>query len=84
VISADNTHKSGGGMLLNCSRSQVYGIQEEMSSTYTTRVSTRGMVIHMLRGREACTNGAVVHKMNAWSRGHKDAHQRTLMCMQMV
>ena len=55
-----------------------------MSSTYTTRTSTRGVVIHMLRGREACIDGVVVYKVNVWLRGHKGAHQRTLMCVQVV
>ena len=62
---ADNTHKPGGGILLDCLRSQVYGIQEEMSSTYTAKICTRGVVIHMLRGREMCTDSAVIHKANA-------------------
>ena len=51
-------------MLLNCSRSWVCRIQEEMSSTYTAKMCIRGMVIHMLRGREMCTDGAVIHKVN--------------------
>ena len=55
-----------------------------MSSTYTTKTSTRGMVIHMLEGRETCTVGAVIHKTNARLRGHRGAHQRTLMCAQVV
>ena len=55
-----------------------------MSSTYTTRVSKRGMMIHMLRDRKVCTSGAVVHKVNMWLRGHKGAHQRALMCVQAV
>ena len=45
-----------------------------MSSTYTTKISTKGVVIHMLKGREACNDSAVVHKVNMWSRGHKGAH----------
>ena len=49
VIFADNTHEPGGGMLLDCSRSRVWRIQEEMSSTYTTRTHTRGVVLHMFR-----------------------------------
>ena len=64
VTFADNTHKPGGGILLDCSRSRVCGIQEEMSSTYTAKTCTRGMVIHMLRGRETCTDSAVIHKAN--------------------
>ena len=64
VIFADNTHKLGGGILLDCSRSQVCRIQKEMSSTYTTKTHIRGMVIHMLRGRKMCTDGAMIHKAN--------------------
>ena len=55
-------------MLLNCSRSQVWGIQEGMSSTYTTRTRTRGVVLHMLGGLVTCTKGAMIHKvaMRRW------------------
>ena len=35
-----------------------------MSSTYIAKMCTRGMVTHMLRGREMCTDGAVIHKVN--------------------
>ena len=50
-----------------------------MSSTYTTRAHIRGMVLHMLRGPRACTNGAMIHKVAAregrHKRGEKGAHQ---------
>ena len=50
-----------------------------MSSTYTTRTCIRGMVLHMLRGPRACTNGAMIHKVAArkgrHKRGEKGAHQ---------
>ena len=62
VISTDNTHKPGGGMLLDCSRSHVWRIQEGMSSTYTTKQCTRGVVVHMLKVPIACTKGAMIHK----------------------
>ena len=32
------------------------------SSTYTKRTRIRGMVVHMLGGRETCTEGAMIHK----------------------
>ena len=36
--------------------------RRRVSSTYTTRKRTRGMVLHMLRGWVACINGAMIHK----------------------
>ena len=54
-----------------------------MSSTYTTKQRTRGVVIHMLAGPIACTKGAMIHKaaMRRW--GCKGdivgAHQQVLM-----
>ena len=36
--------------------------RRRVSSTYTTRKCTRGMVLHMLRGQVACTNSAMIHK----------------------
>ena len=59
-------------MIVQVVKSAEY--RRELSSTYTTRASTRGVVVHMLRGRKACTYNAVVHKVNVWSRGHKGAH----------
>ena len=53
------------------------------SSTYTTRARTRGVVLHMLGGREACTEGAMIHKAAVRRCGHeggtKGAHQQVLM-----
>ena len=37
--------------------------RRRVSSTYTTRTCTRGMVLHMLGGQEACTEGAMIHKV---------------------
>jgi hypothetical protein len=34
-----------------------------MSSTYTTRTHTRGMVLYMLEGLVVCTKGAMIHKV---------------------
>ena len=54
-----------------------------MSSTYTMRARTRGVVLHMLGGREACTKGAMIHKAAVRKYGHKQctegAHQQVLM-----
>ena len=54
-----------------------------MSSTYTTRAHIRGMVLHMLRGPRACTNGAMIHKaamrMDGRGRGTNGAYQQVLM-----
>ena len=59
--------------------------RRRMSSTYTTRTRIRGVVLHMLRGPIACTNGATVHKVtvrrNRHRRGTKGAHQQVLMHM---
>ena len=63
VTFVDNTHEPEGGILLNCSKSCVCEIQKEVSSTYTARAHTRGMVIHMLIGRETCTDSAVIHRV---------------------
>ena len=53
------------------------------SSTYTKRTCIRGMVIHMLGGQEACTEGAMIHKAAMRRCGHKGgtegAHQQILM-----
>ena len=54
-----------------------------MSSTYTTRARTRGVVLHMLKGWEACTKGAMIHKVAVRRYGPeqctKGAHQQVLM-----
>ena len=57
--------------------------RRRVSSTYTTRMRTRGMVLHMLGGSVACTNGAMIHKAamrrDRYRRGMKGAHQQVLM-----
>ena len=57
--------------------------RRRMSSTYTTRVHTRGVVLHMLGGLVACTRGAVIHKVAMRRCGHEGgtegAHQQVLM-----
>ena len=46
-----------------------------VSSTYTTRACIRGVVLHMLGGQEACTDGAMIHKAAARRYGHKGGTQ---------
>ena len=57
--------------------------RRRVSSTYTKRTRTRGVVLHMLGGREACTEGAMIHKAVVRRYGHKrgtkGAHQQVLM-----
>ena len=57
--------------------------RRRVSSTYTTRTHIRGMVLHMLGGQEACTEGAMIHKAAVRRYGHrrdtKGAHQQVLM-----
>ena len=57
--------------------------RRRVSSTYTTRKRTRGMVLQMLEGRVACTNGAMIHKaamrMDGRGRGTNGAYQQVLM-----
>ena len=45
--------------------------RRRVSSTYTTRTRTRGMVLHMLGGQVACTEGAMIHKVAMRRCGHK-------------
>ena len=42
-----------------------------MSSTYTTKTRIRGMMIHMLEGPVACTQGAMIHKVAMRRYRHK-------------
>ena len=59
--------------------------RRRVSSTYTTRARTRGVVLHMLGGLVVCTNSAVIHKVamrrGGHRRGTKGAHQQVLMHM---
>ena len=45
--------------------------RSRVSSTYTKRTRIRGMVLHMLRGQEVCTEGAMIHKAAVRKYGHK-------------
>ena len=57
--------------------------RRRVSSTYTTRAHTRGVVLHMLEGLVTCANGAVIHKAtmrrDRHRRGTKGAHLQALM-----
>ena len=57
--------------------------RREVSSTYTTRACTRGVVLHMLGGQEVCTESATIHKAAVRRCGHrrgtKGAHQQAQM-----
>ena len=57
--------------------------RRRVSSTYTTRRCTRGVVLHMLGGSVACTNGAMIYKAamrrGGHRRGTKGAHQQVLV-----
>ena len=57
--------------------------RRRVSSTYTTRMRTRGVVLYMLGGQESCTEGAMIHKAAMRRYGHKGgtegAHQQVLM-----
>ena len=58
--------------------------RRRVSSTYTRRTRIRGVVLHMLEGQEACTEGAMIHKAAVRRYEHKGgtegAHQQVLMC----
>ena len=57
--------------------------RRRMSSTYTKRTCIRGVVLHMLGGQKACTEGAMIHKAAVRRCRHKGytkgAHQQVLM-----
>ena len=57
--------------------------RRRVSSTYTRETRIRGMVLHMLGGPEACTEGAMIHKAAVRRCEHKEgtegAHQQVLM-----
>ena len=57
--------------------------RRRVSSTYTTRACTRGVVLHMLEGWVVCTEGTTIHKAAVRRCGHKGgtkgAHQQVLM-----
>ena len=86
VISTDNTHEPGGGMLLDCSRSRVCRIQEESVQYLYYENAYKGRGTSHVKGvRKACTEGAVIHKAAmrryGYKGGAKGAHQQVLMHM---
>ena len=62
--------------------------RRRMSSTYTTKTRTRGMVLHMSGGRESCMKGAMIHKVAVRKGGHErcteGAHRQALMRVYVV
>ena len=77
------TSEPGGEYCLIAQEVESGEYRRGMSSTYTTRTRTRGMVLHRLGGREACTKGAMIHKVAGRKYGPerctKGAHQQVLM-----
>ena len=77
------TSEPGGECYLIAQEVESTEYRRGVSSTYTTRVRTRGVVLHMLGGREACTEGAMIHKVAVKKYGHErcteGAHQQILM-----
>ena len=47
------------------------GYRRRASSTYTKGTRIRGVVVHMLGGQEACTEGAMIHKVAVRRCGHR-------------
>ena len=64
-------------------KSSLQNTGEECPVLILRRTRTRGMVLHMLGGQEACTEGAMIHKATGRRYGHKGgiggAHQQVLM-----
>ena len=83
VTFAGVTSEPGGEYYLIAQEVESGEYRRGMSSTYTTRARTRGVVLHMLEGWEACTEGAMIHKVAVRKCGHeqctKGAHQQVLM-----
>ena len=77
------TSEPGEGYYLIAQEVESAEYRRGMSSTYTTRTRTRGVVLHMLGGQEACTEGAMIHKVAVRRYRHerdtKGAHQQVLM-----
>ena len=77
------TSEPGGEYNLIAQEVESAEYRRGVSSTYTTRTRTRGVVLHMLGGQEACTEGAMIHKVAVRRYRHewytKGAHQQVLM-----
>ena len=83
VTFAGVTSEPGGEYYLIAQEVESTEYRRRMSSTYTTRTHTRGVVLHMLGGQGVCTKGAVIHKSTVricrHREGTKGAHQQVLM-----
>ena len=83
VTFAGVTSEPGGKCYLIAQEVKSGEYRRGMSSTYTTGARTRGVVLHMLGGWEACTEGAMIHKVAVRRYGHErcteGAHQQVLM-----
>ena len=88
VTFAGVTSEPGGECYLIAQEVESAEYRRGMSSTYTTRTRTRGMVLHMLGGQEVCTEGAMIHKVAVRRYRHerytKGAHQQALMHVYVV
>ena len=77
------TSEPGGEYYLIAQEVKSAEYMGKVSSTYTMRMRTRGVALHMLGGQEACTEGAKIHKAVVRRCGHegahKGAHQQVLM-----
>ena len=83
VTFAGVTSEPGGECYLIAQEVESAEYRRRASSTYTKRTRIRGVVVHMLGGQEACTEGAMIHKVAVRRCGHKGgtegAHQQVLM-----
>ena len=83
VTFAGVTSEPGGESYLIAQEVESVEYRRRVSSTYTKRTRIRGVVLHMLGGREACTEGAMIHKAAVRRCRHKGgtegAHQWVLM-----
>ena len=83
VTFAGVTSEPGGECYLIAQEVESAEYKRRASSTYTKRARIRGVVVHMLGGREACTEGATIHKAAVrrcrHKRGTEGAHQQVLM-----
>ena len=83
VTFAGVTSEPGGEYYLIAQEVESGEYTRGMSSTYTMRARTRGVVLHMLGGWETRTEGAMIHRVTARKYGHErcaeGAHQQVLM-----
>ena len=83
VTFAGVTSEPGGECYLIAQEVKSGEYRRGMSSTYTTRTRTRGVVLHMLEGKETRPTGAMIHKVAVRRYGHErcteGAHQQVLM-----